>query len=102
MTEKDIENAFQKQLEQLTNTEGFCSKKTKFKIESVNDFVTKLQEKMAVYCRQFLAQDNPDWGGIKKLFFDFYGHVKEALNRDTLLFDAVDETIEEISEYVMF
>lgn len=33
---------------------------------------------------------------------DFYGHVKDALRNNPELCDAVDENIEEISEYVMF
>jgi hypothetical protein len=36
------------------------------------------------------------------LFVDFYGHVKDALRNNAELCDAVDENIEEISEYVMF
>ena len=55
MTEKDIEAAFLKSLEKLVDMKGFCTKKSKYKIESVNDFITKLQDKMAVYCQQFLG-----------------------------------------------
>lgn len=90
-------------MNQLTSMEGYFNKKVRYKIESVHDFVVKLQtDKLMGYCRHFLAQDEPEWGGFRQLFIDFYFHVKEALAKDEILSEAVDENIEEIAEYVMF
>ena len=74
------------QLKSLQTMEGYFNKKVKYKIESVHDFVVKLQtDKLKGSCQHFLAQDDPEWGGFKQLFIDFYQHVKDAMSKDDIL-----------------
>jgi len=67
-------------MQALVTMKGFFNRKVRYRIESVHDFVLKLQQdKLKGYCQAFLAQDDPNWGGFKLLFEDFYQHVKDAM-----------------------
>ena len=98
MIEKQTEN----ELKELESMPGYFAKQEKYHIDCVSDFVTRMQRReIRQNCSKFLAQDDPDMGGFRCLFNDFYQQVKIALKQDKDLCDAMNENTEEIAEYVM-
>ena len=84
----------------VTLIPGYYKHKYKFKVENVNDFVSKVRK--AAICDKFFSYDDLGYAGISQLFTDFYRHVRVKLEDDPLLSKDINENIEEISEYVMF
>lgn len=67
---------------------------------NVKDFVQKVRK--VDVCTQFFSYDDENYGGIKKMFEDFYEKVRSKMEQDKLLSTALAENMEEIAEYVMF
>ena len=84
----------------LTLIPGYYKNKYKFKVESVNDFVCKVRK--VDICGKFFSYNDQQFAGIAQLFQDFYGYVREELEKDPLLNKNINENMEEIAEHVMF
>ena len=56
---------------------GYYHKKYKTKVETVSNFVAKVRRTHV--CDEFLAQSDPDYGGVAKLVHDFYSQVRTEL-----------------------
>lgn len=50
---------------------------------------------------KLLSQDNLEWGGIRKVFADFYEMIREKLIEDPVLSKNVDENLSEIIDFIM-
>ena len=53
---------------------GYYKKKNKIKIGNINDFINKLRK--LVILQEYFKQDDPEFGGVKKLFSDFMNKMK--------------------------
>lgn len=84
----------------LTSIQGYYKNKYKFRVESVNDFVSKVRK--TDMCAKFFQQNDLKFAGLSQLFQDFYEYVKYELEKDPLLNKNINENMEEIAEYIMF
>ena len=62
------------------------SKKYKYPIKSINDFIQKmLKKELSGTLNKVLMQNDVEWAGVKQCFNVFYEKILEKLNEDELL-----------------
>ena len=81
---------------------GYYQNKTKYKVKTVNDFISKLRK--TAICDKFFSQNDKEFAGMQELFHKFFELTRVKLMKDPLLGseEELDHNMVEISNYVMF
>ena len=81
---------------------GYYTRKVKYGIKTVNDFIMKLR-KTAV-CDKFFQQNNLDFSGLRELFQKLFQVTRNELQKDDLLGndDELGHNMIQISNFVMY
>ena len=86
-----------------TEIKGYYSRKVKYSVKTVNDFIMKLR-KTAV-CDKFFQQNDLEFCGLKQLFQKLFDITRQTLRNDMQLAsneDELDHNMVEISNFVMY
>ena len=78
---------------------GYYKKKNKIKIGNINDFINKLRK--LVILQEYFKQDDPEFGGVKKLFSDFMNKMKTKVLESPYLRNDHQQHLDEINSYVL-
>ena len=82
--------------------QGYYQNKVKYKVKTVNDFISKLRK--TAICDKFFSQNDLKFAGMQELFQKFFELTRRKLMEDPLLGseEEIDHNMVEISNYVMF
>lgn len=83
----------------ITKIPGYFSRKNKYKVGNVNDFVNKLRK--AAVCERSFENDDPNNCGIHTVMQKFQRRIMILLKDEPLLKGDYLTHLEEINEYVM-
>jgi len=79
---------------------GYYTAKFKFKVRSLNTFITAVMR--SEICQKFLRKNDHDFAGLAIVFKKFYGRLQSELESEPHLNRNVSENLQQIVDHIMF